>query len=197
MWPWRKRISATIGNGVRIRGRVEAEGDLDLAGEVHGDVSVAGTLVLRRTAKLYGDIWCETLQIEQGAVFAGTNRMGDGGTLALPAPAQAMAPSHAPAPPFNATQASGPAFAGAAAFDTARASTFAPASTFTPASTFAPAPPQAQNHTPAETPTEAAEGPLAILMAPVGTEEREMLGVMPKAESPAFYGGFNSAIKGA
>ncbi|HWI60402.1 MAG TPA: polymer-forming cytoskeletal protein [Symbiobacteriaceae bacterium] len=40
--------------------------------------------------------------------------------------------------------------------------------------------------------------PLAVLMEPVGTAEKEMLGVAvtPKAESSAFYGGFSPAIKG-
>jgi hypothetical protein len=171
MWPWRKRITATIGDGVRIRGQVEADGDLELAGEVHGDVTVSGTLVLRSSARLYGDIRCETLQIEQGAFFAGTNRMGEGSTLALPAPTPTFAPSQAPAPAFNATQASGPS--------------------------FSPTPPRAITQTPALAPAQSPEAPLAILMAPVGNAEREMLGTMPKAESPAFYGGFNSAVKGA
>ncbi|HYF79190.1 MAG TPA: polymer-forming cytoskeletal protein [Symbiobacteriaceae bacterium] len=171
MWPWRKRITATIGDGVRIRGQVEADGDLELAGEVHGDVTVSGTLVLRSSARLYGDIRCETLQIEQGAFFAGTNRMGEGSTHALPAPTPTFAPSQAPAPAFNATQASGPS--------------------------FSPTPPRAITQTPALAPAQSPEAPLAILMAPVGNAEREMLGTMPKAESPAFYGGFNSAVKGA
>jgi hypothetical protein len=165
MWPWRKRITATVGDGVRIRGQVEADGDLELAGEVHGDVTVSGTLVLRSSARLYGDIRCETLQIEQGAFFAGTNRMGEGSTLALPAPTTA----------FNATQASGPSFS----------------PTPPRASTQSPAP------APAPAPAQAPEAPLAILMAPVGNAEREMLGTLPKADSPAFYGGFNSAVKGA
>jgi hypothetical protein len=161
MWPWRKRMTATIGDGVRIRGRVEADGDLELAGEVHGDVTVSGTLVLRSSARLYGDIRCETLQIEQGAFFAGTNRMGEGSTPALPAPTTA----------FNATQASGPS--------------------------FSPTPPRAHTQTSAPAPDESPKAPLAILMEPVGNAEREMLGTMPKVESPAFYGGFNSAVKGA
>ena len=177
MWPWRKRITATVGDGVRIRGQVEADGDLELAGEVHGDVTVSGTLVLRSSARLYGDIRCETLQIEQGAFFAGTNRMGEGSTLALPAPTPTFAPSQAPVPAFNATQASGPSFSPTPP----RASTQSPA----------PAP------APAQAPAQAPEAPLAILMAPVGNAEREMLGTLPKADSPAFYGGFNSAVKGA
>lgn len=171
MWPWRKRTTANIGDGVRIRGQVEADGDLDLAGEVHGDVIVSGTLVLRKTARLYGDIRCDTLQIEQGAFFAGTNRMGEGTTLALPAPTPTFAPSQATAPAFNATKASGPS--------------------------FSPASPWTSTQTPAPTPAETPEAPLDILMAPVGNAEREMLGTVPKADSPAFYGGFNSAIKGA
>lgn len=165
MWPWKKHKSATIGDGVRIRGTVEAEGDLELAGEVQGDVHVAGTLVLRSTARLYGDTRCSSLQIEQGAVFAGTNRMGEGGAPARIAPPPAVAAS--PAPAFAAAYAPTPG-------------------------TFAPAPARAQITAPAEP----AETPLAILMAPVGAAEREMLGTMPKAESPAFFGGFNSAFKG-
>ncbi|MDF2627382.1 MAG: Polymer-forming cytoskeletal [Symbiobacteriaceae bacterium] len=101
MWPWRKRKTAAISDGVRICGRVEADGDLELAGEVHGDLLVAGTLVLRETARLYGDIRCSALQIEQGAVFAGTNRMGDGGEYLRTTPTPVQPPAPAPAEPAD------------------------------------------------------------------------------------------------
>lgn len=140
MWPWKKQQAPVIGPGVRIQGRVESDGDLELAGEVHGDMLVAGALTLRSTARLYGDIRCASLQIEQGAVFSGTNRMG-GGLPALPAPALT------------------------------------------------------QTYAPAETTPEPVPVPLQVLLEPVGIAEKELLGVIPRTESPAFYGGFSPAIK--
>lgn len=170
MAPWlTKRLTgrdspSVIGSDVRIRGRIDSEGELaiygcvegdivhrgrltigtgascvsniqaeemELGGEVRGNVQVQGTLVIRGTARLFGDTWCQSLQIEQGAIFSGANHMGEEIPSPAPAPVVTLAVSE-----------------------------------------------------PVELPA-----PLAILAEPVQVAEREVL-VPPKPESPAFYGGF-------
>ncbi|HWI52183.1 MAG TPA: polymer-forming cytoskeletal protein [Symbiobacteriaceae bacterium] len=115
MWPWLKRRvtgPSVIGPHVCIRGQIESAGDLtiygcvkgdivhtghlELAGVVEGNVQVEGTLVLQSTAHLNGDTRCSSLEVKQGAVFTGANRMAD-----TPIPAVAMAvspPEPVPAP---------------------------------------------------------------------------------------------------
>jgi cytoskeletal protein CcmA (bactofilin family) len=210
MWPWQKKRQprsdgpSFIGPGIRIRGRVDSEGELTISGRVEGDIShdglliigpgalcisniravqmrIAGevrgniqvqqTLELMSTARLYGDTWCEALEVENGALFFGTNHMA-GATELLPAPAAAAAPAPvAPVQPEPMTE------------------------------------------------------PLSILLRPIGIEEKAVLGnseppVMAeappadepvvasaaddpapapasrpdRAEAPAFYGGFSGAL---
>jgi len=166
VWPWQRKRSGSpespsvIGATVRIKGRIESEGDMtiygqidgdivhdgrlvigegahcisniraveiELAGEVHGNLFVENGLHLRPTARLYGDTRCQSIQIDDGALFSGTNRMADA-PLRLPAPA--------------------PAHSGAARAVLA----------------------------------EAVSASLAILMEPVGIAEKEMLGIIPVQE---------------
>lgn len=71
--------------------------DLELAGEVRGDVHARGKLELLPGGRLYGDVICGTLQIHPGAVFEGSTRMA-GDVLPEPRPVMAL-PEPQPAPP--------------------------------------------------------------------------------------------------
>lgn len=85
------------GSDIRIRGKVvgklnvegraivaqegEVNGDLvatnaDVAGTVHGQIDVSGTLVLKATAQVTADIKTSRLVVEEGAVFDGKCKMG-------------------------------------------------------------------------------------------------------------------------
>lgn len=72
-----------IGEGACCISNIRAE-SMQVAGEVHGNVEVAGALELLPAARLYGDTACAALQVRQGAVFTGTNRMA--GTVEIRAP---------------------------------------------------------------------------------------------------------------
>lgn len=86
------RASRSLRVDGRIDGEVEVEGDVMvgekgviaasvtarnafIAGEVRGDVRVAGRVELAATARLHGDIWCRELSVARGAVFQGACNM--------------------------------------------------------------------------------------------------------------------------
>jgi|GEM_PF-3629735 len=117
MWPWLKRKvcgRSVIGPHVCIRGQIESAGDLtiygcvkgdivhtghlELAGVVEGNVQVEGTLVLQSTAWLQGDTRCSSLEVKQGAVFTGANRMVDAPIQTALAAAMVPVPEPMPAP---------------------------------------------------------------------------------------------------
>lgn len=90
------------GSDIRVRGKVvgklnvdgkaivaqegEINGEIvassaDIAGLVQGQVNVSGTLVLKSTAQVSADIRTARLVVEEGAVFDGKCKMGDGKTM--------------------------------------------------------------------------------------------------------------------
>jgi cytoskeletal protein CcmA (bactofilin family) len=119
------RGTITSGGALEIRGRVEGDiehsgrlvisssgtcfsniraDELQLAGEVRGNVAVEDLLELMPTARLYGDVACRSLRIHPGAIFLGTTHMPD----AIP-PAPAAPPLlSASAGPGQALQLTGP-----------------------------------------------------------------------------------------
>lgn len=50
--------------------------EADVEGEVQGDIIVESVLTLRKTAKITGNITTTTINIEEGAGFNGTCKMG-------------------------------------------------------------------------------------------------------------------------
>lgn len=48
----------------------------EISGEINGEINVEELLVLRSTAKIYGDITTSKLSIEPGALFTGNCNMG-------------------------------------------------------------------------------------------------------------------------
>ncbi|MCG0238446.1 MAG: polymer-forming cytoskeletal protein [Firmicutes bacterium] len=67
-----------VGPKGRVIANVRARG-MSVAGEVHGDVEVEGTLELLSGAVLRGDIRCAHLVIREGAVFEGRCHMQEAG----------------------------------------------------------------------------------------------------------------------
>lgn len=84
-----------IAAGAVCLGSIQTD-EVELAGEVHGNIHARDRLELMPSARLYGDTFCSSLQIHPGAVFQGTNRMSEG---LLPAPRRAAA---LPAPATSA-----------------------------------------------------------------------------------------------
>lgn len=62
--------SVFVMNGSHITADILA-GNSVIAGEVQGNIKVNGHLILQSTAKISGDISCQTLRVEDGAQFTG------------------------------------------------------------------------------------------------------------------------------
>jgi len=63
---------------VTAEGRIDANiqtGDADFAGRIKGDVVAKGSLTLRSTCVLEGNIKCTRLMIEEGAIYKGRCEM--------------------------------------------------------------------------------------------------------------------------
>lgn len=94
--------TVNAGSDIRVRGKIvgklnvegkaivaqegEVNGDIvatsaDIAGVVHGQINVSGTLILKSTAKVTADLKTARLVVEEGAVFDGKCKMGDGKTM--------------------------------------------------------------------------------------------------------------------
>lgn len=60
----------TVGDCAVIKAKISAA-ELIIKGTVHGDVSATKSLVLKKPAKVYGNISSPTLSIEEGVLFEG------------------------------------------------------------------------------------------------------------------------------
>jgi cytoskeletal protein CcmA (bactofilin family) len=72
-----------VGESANITADVEAENAV-ISGIVQGNVKVSGALVLGKSGRLLGDMTCGTLQVEEGAYFAGKCSMKDTGNIVEP-----------------------------------------------------------------------------------------------------------------
>lgn len=63
-----------VEKGALINANVRAKNAF-ISGEVKGNVEVEEKVVLAKTAKIKGDIFCQTIAIEEGAVFNGKCQM--------------------------------------------------------------------------------------------------------------------------
>lgn len=96
----------------KVKGLVQVEGELEVGptgqieGErveaesllVHGEVRaeiLAQKVVLTKTARVYGDLTAEVLDVEAGAKFAGRSQITDRTELSLPAPQEEKAKADA------------------------------------------------------------------------------------------------------
>lgn len=88
------RIDGSLNGSITCKGKVvigstgKVEGEIvcsniDISGQVEGQVIVSELLSLKATAKLSGDMTTAKLSIEPGAVFTGTCKM-DGSGLSKP-----------------------------------------------------------------------------------------------------------------
>ncbi|PDO09694.1 MAG: hypothetical protein BLM47_11220 [Candidatus Reconcilbacillus cellulovorans] len=64
----------TIGETGIVRSSVAAR-NVTVAGRLEGDVTARGKLVVTFKGRLFGDVSCETLVVEEGGVFRGNSRM--------------------------------------------------------------------------------------------------------------------------
>ncbi|HZG86103.1 polymer-forming cytoskeletal protein [Paenibacillus sp.] len=81
----------TVGEGGEAQSNIAAR-NVVIAGVVRGDVTTRGTLTLTATGKLYGNVRCQSLVVNAGAVFQGASRM-DGAGVAETASEQPAAPT--------------------------------------------------------------------------------------------------------
>jgi cytoskeletal protein CcmA (bactofilin family) len=54
---------STLGRGARVRGRIHGDGDLRVEGQVEGDVTVSGTLVIEEGGAIHGDVGAGAVEI--------------------------------------------------------------------------------------------------------------------------------------
>jgi len=64
-----------VGEKAKITASVEAK-EAKIAGEINGNIYIAGYLEIKSTAKINGDITTAHLSIEKGAIFNGNCSMG-------------------------------------------------------------------------------------------------------------------------
>lgn len=72
-----------VGESANLNADISAENAV-INGSVTGNVKVIGALVLGRTGRLIGDMNCGSLQVEEGAYFAGKCQMKDRGEKIQP-----------------------------------------------------------------------------------------------------------------
>ena len=63
-----------VGEGAKITADVVA-GSATIAGEVQGNLKISGNLILQSTARVSGDITCQILHVDDGALFSGKCNM--------------------------------------------------------------------------------------------------------------------------
>ena len=73
-----------IGAKGEVRGHIVCE-NAEFMGRVEGDVVVNGHISFKQMAIFQGNLTTKTLNIEPGALFNGTCKMGDGGAAAAAA----------------------------------------------------------------------------------------------------------------
>jgi cytoskeletal protein CcmA (bactofilin family) len=70
----RSRVKVVVGAAACIEGNIYAQ-HAEIEGEIKGTLEVAEVLVLKATAKIWGDIITGKLIVESGATFEGKCRM--------------------------------------------------------------------------------------------------------------------------
>lgn len=75
--------SVYVAQGAHITADVLA-GNAVIGGEIQGNLKITGHLVLEGTARIFGDIVCSVLRVEDGALFTGKCNMNGGSKLKEP-----------------------------------------------------------------------------------------------------------------
>jgi cytoskeletal protein CcmA (bactofilin family) len=66
----RSDVAIHILKGAAIQADLHAP-NIQIFGIVEGQVSASGELVMNATARVYGDIFCKSLVLEEGAIYSG------------------------------------------------------------------------------------------------------------------------------
>ena len=91
------RLLIPAGNRFRWPEPLQVEG-AEVGGELVANIQATGTVILRSTARLFGDVVAANLVIESGAVFVGDVKIG---AAAKAAPAEPVIPKAAAKPPLK------------------------------------------------------------------------------------------------
>jgi len=68
-----------VAKGAELKGEVSA-GNVDVQGDVKGNLTVSGKVSLAASAKLEGDLQTARLEVAEGAIFIGRCRVGTNGS---------------------------------------------------------------------------------------------------------------------
>lgn len=204
MWPWTAKRSryagdqSVLGAGVRVKGEIESDGELEIRGQVIGDIYHAGRLVIAPGARCASNILADQL------VIAGEVR----GNVTARDQLELLPTGQL----FGDATCARLMVAPGAVFQGATRMAQAPAPPALPAPREMPAARESQTLREAQSPREILaprsvplDGPLAILSEPLGEGVREpliSLGVhavdepaprrAPATDAPAFSGGFSA-----
>ena len=69
--------SLEVAVGGKIQADIEA-GNINVEGDIHGNIAASDSIELKKTARLRGDIRCERLTVVDGAAFVGHCEVGNG-----------------------------------------------------------------------------------------------------------------------
>lgn len=88
----------TIGANGRLRADVEAV-EIIVEGQVNGNLTAHGRVLIRRTGRVYGSVLSPRLAIEEGAIFNGEVNMARPGEAAAESPSGGAASAYRVAAP--------------------------------------------------------------------------------------------------
>jgi cytoskeletal protein CcmA (bactofilin family) len=78
-----------VAQGAKMRANIEA-GDVEIEGDIQGNVTTTNKVQLKSSAKLHGDLRTSRLEVNEGAVFIGQCHVGPtNGKAASPSDASA------------------------------------------------------------------------------------------------------------
>jgi len=70
------KAKIALGDGSAVEGNIVAQ-NAEIQGEVNGTLEIGELLVLKPSAKVFGDIITSRLIVEDGAIFVGNCKMGN------------------------------------------------------------------------------------------------------------------------
>ena len=65
-----------MGETGKVNGSVRAA-EAEILGDIEGDIVVTGSLILRSTAKIKGNITARTMSVDEGATYNGECKIGE------------------------------------------------------------------------------------------------------------------------
>jgi cytoskeletal protein CcmA (bactofilin family) len=83
------KVLGSFEEGAKMRANIEA-GDVEIEGDIQGNVTTTNKVQLKSSAKLHGDLRTSRLEVNEGAVFIGQCHVGPtNGKAASPSDASA------------------------------------------------------------------------------------------------------------